>query len=121
MYLPFDPTGGDYPIDGYSLSLDAQHWYEEGDEIGKKMNTEYNMHSLYSTLQTKATYDFWTEATPLQNKRQLIVSRASFAGFGKWGSHWLGDGWSLWPFMQFSISGMINMNMFGISLVGADV
>lgn len=118
---PYDPIGPDYNLTGYSLSLDAQHWYPEGDEIAKEFNTEYNMHSLYATMQVRATYEFWIKGSPLQHKRQMILSRSSFAGFGKWGAHWLGDGWSLWAFMQFSISGIMNMNMFGIPLVGADV
>ncbi len=55
------------------------------------------------------------------NKRPVIISRSSFASSGRYHSHWLGDNDSTWKSMWFSIPGMLNFNMFGISLVGADI
>jgi len=40
---------------------------------------------------------------------------------GKWASRWLGDNFSQVKFMQFSVSGIMLSNMFGIPLVGADI
>jgi alpha-glucosidase (family GH31 glycosyl hydrolase) len=40
---------------------------------------------------------------------------------GKWTAHWLGDNWSEWDNMHYSIIGMMQFNQFGIPLVGADI
>jgi len=117
--LPFSPTGDKYLITNFSISLDGQHYFS--DPKDQKHNTEFNMHSLYGTMQAKATYEFWNAPTALQTRRPFILSRSTFAGAGKWTAHWLGDNWSSWSYMQFSISGIMDFNIFGIPLVGADV
>ena len=40
---------------------------------------------------------------------------------GKYTGHWLGDNWSEWDNMHFSIIGMLQFNHFGMPLVGADI
>jgi alpha-glucosidase (family GH31 glycosyl hydrolase) len=112
--LPFNATG-DIPLLNYSLSLDGQHVGTTEDE--KAQNIEYNMHSLFGTMEARATYKWWDQ----NDRRQFVLSRSTFAGAGKWTSHWLGDNWSTWQFMQLSIAGIMDFNMFGIPLVGADV
>ena len=42
-------------------------------------------------------------------------------GSGRWTAHWLGDNWSEWDNLHFSIIGMMQFNQFGIPLVGADI
>ena len=50
-----------------------------------------------------------------------MLGRSLFPGAGKYASHWLGDNYSKWEYMQYSISGIMNFNMFGIPHVGADI
>ena len=114
----FDPTGK-YKMQTMSLSLDGQHWSTNDTE--KALNIEFNQHSLYGTLQAKATYDFWIKGTKLQGKRPFVLSRSTFAGAGKYTSHWLGDNFSRWNYLAYSVSGIMNFQMFGIPHVGADV
>jgi alpha-glucosidase len=40
---------------------------------------------------------------------------------GKWASRWLGDNFSKEIFMQLSVSGIMQMSIFGIPLSGADI
>ena len=79
---------------------------------------EYNFHSLYGYYETKAANIFFTNVL---NIRPFILSRSSFPGHGRYGSKWLGDNWSQWEFMQYSITGIFNFGMFGIPMIGADI
>ena len=102
----FDPTGAGYSMQTMSLSLDGQHCYTNNTE--KYLNTEFNMHSLYGTLQAKATFDFWIKGTKLQGRRPFVLSRSTFAGAGKYTSHWLSDNFSKFEYMRYSVSGIMN-------------
>jgi alpha-glucosidase (family GH31 glycosyl hydrolase) len=70
---------------------------------------------FYEYLTEKATSGYDTD------KRPFILTRSSFAGTGRFASHWLGDNFRDWSYMKHSVAGMMNMNMFGIPHVGADV
>ena len=68
-------------------------------------------------MQGEATYKYYSD----QNLRPFILSRSTFAGQGKYTSHWLGDNYSNFDYIKYSISGIMNMNIFGINFVGADI
>lgn len=55
--IPFNPLGDARPLETNTLSLDGQHFAET--EEDKVLNVEYNLHSLYGILQSKATQQFW--------------------------------------------------------------
>ena len=115
---PFNPLG-DRDLINQTISLDALH-HPYGNQSEEK-HTEYNMHSLYGIMQSKTTYDLWLKGSNLQGRRPFILSRSTFAGSGKYANHWLGDNFSLWEYMKASVAGIMNFNLFGIPLVGADV
>nr|XP_040145527.1 maltase-glucoamylase, intestinal [Ictidomys tridecemlineatus] len=108
-YPPFTPR----VLDGYlfskSLCMDAvQHW-------GK----QYDVHNLYGYSMAIATAE--AVKTVFPNKRSLIITRSTFAGSGKFAAHWLGDNAATWNDLQWSIPGMLEFNLFGIPMVGADI
>uniref|UniRef100_A0ABM0GVL5 Lysosomal alpha-glucosidase-like n=1 Tax=Saccoglossus kowalevskii TaxID=10224 RepID=A0ABM0GVL5_SACKO len=79
----------------------------------------YDVHSLYGLTEMKATFE--AIARIRLEKRPFIISRSTYPSSGKYGGHWLGDNFSKWKDMWYSIPGILNFNMFGIPLVGADI
>lgn len=115
--LPFSP--GYQQMDHHSLSLNATHVDGE---------SEFNLHSLFGHAQGMKTERILSDITYNQNiptalkdKRTFILSRSTFAGSGKYVQHWLGDNDRNWESMRWSIAGIMNFNMFGIPMVGANV
>ena len=100
------PTARDLEV--ISMPLDAVH---SGGIL------ELDAHSLFGTMQVSASHDWFTE----NNMRTFIISRSSFAGMSKFGSRWLGDNYSKEEFMGLSVTGIMLMNMFGITMVGSDI
>ena len=99
-----------------ALSLNATH--------PSNNETEYNLHNLYGLLMAEHTRSFLVGNKSPYNytdNRPFILTRSTFPGSGKYASHWLGDNWREWSYMNYSVAGIMNFNMFGIPHVGADV
>lgn len=108
-FPPFTPR----VLDGYlfskTLCLDAvQTW-------GK----QYDVHNLYGYSMAISTAQAINTVFP--EKRSFILTRSTFAGSGKFAAHWLGDNTATWNDLQWSIPGMLEFNLFGIPMVGADI
>jgi alpha-glucosidase (family GH31 glycosyl hydrolase) len=73
-------------------------------------------------MEAKTTNDILSkDIDNLKGMRQFILSRSTFAGSGAYTNHWLGDNHRSWEDMEHSIAGIMNFNMFGIPMTGADV
>jgi len=120
----FNPTnppykinnGGDYdPLYVKTLNMDATHvdgYYE------------YDVHNLYGLTEAIATHkalQTLKKGEQGQNIRPFILSRSTFMGSGKWTAHWSGDNASQWPDVWYSVLNMLNMNLFGIPMIGSDI
>ncbi|KAK7073777.1 hypothetical protein SK128_024244 [Halocaridina rubra] len=79
----------------------------------------YDVHSLYGWSETVATFQGLLEIFP--GTRPVVLSRSTFPGSGQYAVHWLGDNSADWEHMHMSIVGMLDFNMFGLPMVGADV
>ena len=88
----------------------------------KSGHKQYDTHSLFGHMEAKATKELLDEGAVggLKGKRTFLLSRSTFAGSGKYTQHWLGDNHRTWADMRYSIAGVMNMNMFGIPMVGPD-
>ena len=106
----------------------------------------YEYHNVYGTAETFVTA---AALRQIRQKRALVVSRSTSPMQGHYGAHWTGDVESTWEDMRLSIPSesmksflfrlmqivpheilstfslqpidIINMNMFGIPMVGADI
>ena len=85
--------------------------------ITYKGNLLYNNKPLISVYQSRQTYNYLNK----QNKRPFILSRSNSFGSGKYSFHWLGDNFSENKYIEYSISGIFNYNIFGIPFTGADI
>jgi len=112
LTMPFTP-GQD--LNTNALDVASLHYNIYPDVPGS--NIEYNYHSLYGYLESRTTSQWYIS----KNTRPFIISRSSFPGSGQWASKWLGDNYSQWSFMEYSITGIFNFGMFGIPMIGADI
>lgn len=108
--LYYNPTHR--PLETRTISMEGLHY---GNSVH---NTEFNYHSLYGYYQGKLTSNFFIEKL---KKRPFVISSATFPGSGHYVSHWLGDNYSTWTDMEFSIAGMIHFGMYGIPFTGANI
>ncbi|XP_029433338.1 lysosomal alpha-glucosidase-like isoform X2 [Rhinatrema bivittatum] len=83
-----------------------------------KASVHYNVHNLYGLMEAKATA---SALIKLRGKRPFVISRSTFPSQGRYSGHWLGDNRSQWKDMYWSISGLLNFNLFGVPLIGADI
>eukprot|EP00095_Tigriopus_kingsejongensis_P008887 snap_masked-scaffold566_size135349-processed-gene-0.4 protein:Tk08887 transcript:snap_masked-scaffold566_size135349-processed-gene-0.4-mRNA-1 annotation:"lysosomal alpha-glucosidase" len=79
----------------------------------------YDVHNLFGLSETVVTNVALKSVRA--GRRPFIISRSTFPGQGHFGGHWTGDIASDWTAMRSSIAGVLNFNMLGIPLVGADI
>ncbi|XP_065063012.1 lysosomal alpha-glucosidase-like [Rhopilema esculentum] len=78
----------------------------------------YDLHSLYGYSEGVATQN---ALMSVRKKRSLVIGRSTFPGSGSHQGHWTGDNHANWDDLYKSIPGILNFQMFGIPLVGADI
>uniref|UniRef100_F6Z3Y3 Glycoside hydrolase family 31 TIM barrel domain-containing protein n=1 Tax=Monodelphis domestica TaxID=13616 RepID=F6Z3Y3_MONDO len=108
-YPRFVPKILDRKLFAQTLCMDTeQHW-----------GLHYDVHSLYGYSMAIATAKAMENIFP--KKRSFILTRSTFAGSGKFAAHWLGDNEASWNDLQWSIPGILEFNLFGIPMVGANI
>ena len=113
-YLPFIPQKDN--LDLGTIGLNITH-----PDSGFK---QYDTHSLMGHMQSMRSHEVLDKAfndTDNYDKRPFMMSRSTFAGSGKYAHHWLGEKTRTWEDMKLTIAGIMNFNMFGIPMTGADV
>eukprot|EP00826_Nyctotherus_ovalis_P008235 TRINITY_DN1212_c0_g5_i2.p1 TRINITY_DN1212_c0_g5~~TRINITY_DN1212_c0_g5_i2.p1 ORF type:complete len:929 (-),score=291.48 TRINITY_DN1212_c0_g5_i2:56-2842(-) len=112
--IPYRP--GNCDLNEKTVSMTGYHFSE--DEFGDRVRKEYNTHSLWNLYEAKSTHEFLAEHL---KTRPFVLTRSNFPGSGLFTTKWLGDNFSTWEYMRYSIAGMYNYQMFGIPLIGADM
>ena len=111
--LPFVPGGN---LNDKTISVTGYHYATNDYE--NMYRKQYFTHNFWALQEAKATNEFFELDL---KRRPFILSRSNFPGTGRVGSVWLGDNFSQWEYMRYSIAGIFAMQLFGIPLVGADV
>uniref|UniRef100_A0A6I8P631 Maltase n=1 Tax=Ornithorhynchus anatinus TaxID=9258 RepID=A0A6I8P631_ORNAN len=108
-YPPFTPGIVDQLLFSRTLCMDAvQHG-----------GLHYDLHGLYGHTMAAATQE--AAQGIYSTNRSFILTRSTFAGSGKFAAHWLGDNAATWDDLRWSIPGMLEFNLFGIPMTGADI
>lgn len=105
---PYVPGVVGGKLTSHTLCMTAKHY------IGQ----HYDVHNIFGLSEAVVTSFALTQIT---NKRPFVISRSTFVGQGKYSGTWTGDNYATWNDMYQSISDILNMNIFGIPLVGADI
>ncbi|XP_032097324.1 lysosomal alpha-glucosidase isoform X1 [Sapajus apella] len=82
------------------------------------LSTHYNLHNLYGLTEAIASHRALVKA---RGARPFVISRSTFAGHGRYAGHWTGDVWSSWEQLASSVSEILQFNLLGVPLVGADI
>lgn len=77
------------------------------------------VHNYYPNQQAKLTYEYLEKQDP--DSFPFILTRANGPGIGRYAAHWSGDNYGTEEFLKFSITEVINFNLFGAPMTGADI
>ncbi|TFK70865.1 hypothetical protein BDN72DRAFT_896086 [Pluteus cervinus] len=106
---PYAIHNGNGRLSEHALATNATHVDGE---------VELDVHNLWGLMEEKTTHLALLDILP--GKRPFLISRSTFASAGKWTGHWLGDNFSLWSYLRYSIQGVLQFQLFQIPFVGAD-
>ncbi|XP_038174419.1 putative maltase-glucoamylase-like protein FLJ16351 [Arvicola amphibius] len=106
---PFTPSVLDSSLLVGTLCMDTEFY----------SGLHYDVHSIYGYTMSRAT-DL-ALSTVFSPKRNFILSRSTFAGSGKFAAHWLGNNAATWDDLRWSIPSILEFNLFGIPMVGANI
>lgn len=78
----------------------------------------YNSHNLYGLTEQIATN---VALSDVRGKRPFLLSRSSFPSTGAHSAKWTGDNGATWNDLKSSIISVVDFNIFGVPMIGADI
>eukprot|EP01038_Epipyxis_sp_PR26KG_P006616 gene6616-9083_t len=78
----------------------------------------YNTHNLYGLAEQIVTN---SALKSILQKRPFVLSRSSFLSTGVHSAKWTGDNAATWDDLKASIVSIMDFNIFGVPMIGADI
>lgn len=78
----------------------------------------YDSHNIYGLTEQIATNKALTD---IRKKRPFLLTRSSFLSTGVHSAKWTGDNGATWNDLKSSIISIMDFNMFGVPMIGADI
>ena len=123
---------GQVDMDSYKISCDdsKKYPYFPGNKVFETATVCPNakhfgdlehiqVHNYYPNQQAKLTHEYLEKQDP--DSFPFILTRANGPGIGRFAAHWSGDNYGTNEFLKFSITEVINFNLFGAPMTGADI
>jgi len=101
-----------------TMPLDTVHRIES-DDFRTRKASHAEIHNVYGTENTRATYDAMRTLRP--NERAFVMTRASYAGGQRYAVTWTGDNSSTWDHLRLMVHQLVNLGLSGFAYAGADV
>ncbi|KAG0221533.1 hypothetical protein BGX31_009758 [Mortierella sp. GBA43] len=114
-----NPNAPPYRINNNNEHADLGYRTVSPDALHYGNLLEYDVHNLYGHMEAEITYNGLRQIEP--HKKPFVLSRSTFPGSGRFTFKWNGDNWSTAADMKASIPGLLNFQLFGISMIGADI
>uniref|UniRef100_A0ABL0DKX3 P-type domain-containing protein n=1 Tax=Rhodnius prolixus TaxID=13249 RepID=A0ABL0DKX3_RHOPR len=105
---PYVPAVDGDSLNYHTLCMSAKHYG----------GRHYDVHNIYGTVEAGVTSFVLSQ---IRGKRPFVISRSSTLTIGNYAGHWTGDVASTWDDMAQSVKDIIQMSMYGVNLVGADI
>jgi len=80
--------------------------------------TNYDAHNLYGITEQIATN---AAMVSIRSKRPFVLSRSSFLSTGVHSAKWTGDNGATFDDLKSSIVSIMDFNIFGVPMIGADI
>ncbi|EIW75819.1 glycoside hydrolase family 31 protein [Coniophora puteana RWD-64-598 SS2] len=109
MSPPYAIHNGHGPLDNQTVSPDTMH---------SGGYSHYDTHNMFGLMEEITTHR--ALQTLRAGKRAFTIARSTFLSAGKWTGHWLGDNYSTFQSMYYSIQGILQFQLYQIPMVGSD-
>ncbi len=97
-----------------TMPLDNVHRIDDGTTLDHRA-----IHNVYGMENARATNQGLLKLRP--DERPFVLTRAAYAGTGRYAATWTGDNSATWNHIGMSVPQIMSLGLSGYSLVGADV